>query len=276
MRTNIIEPASLFTIASFLGLFGAANMLGTGEAAAMEGSFQLSHFIFGFAIATVAFLLLYKYKLDMLTKLWFRFALFATTFIFFSIFFTLIPALAIAGGLVAIHILVNNWHIRNAIFLFSFAGAGAFFGILLTPLTALAIIAIIGVYDVIAVRHLKHMLFLARRGIETETLPGFIYAKKGDEGDIAIEESSDTEVIEGETKQVGALGGGDVVFPVVFSVNLLKVFGPLAAITATGFSVLSLIALFLLAEEGISYPGIPFICSGTLLGFIVWFLLTLI
>ena len=61
------------------------------------------------------------------------------------------------------------------------------------------------------------------------------------------------------------LGGGDVVFPIIFTGVVFQVFGLLALIIPL-FSTLSLLFLFVVAKKGKFYPAMPFITAGCIIG----------
>jgi len=269
----LLVPLSLFVISNFLGILVALQFLTTEivEKPAVANETPLSGvYFFGMLmIATGIMLLLYKLKANFLIKVWFFIALFSTQFIFFSAFFNLIFAIAISVVLSVIRIFSKNLALRNLIYIFSFSGAGAFFGALMGLIPSLILIIFLSIYDIVAVNFTKHMISLAKAGYNTDTLMGFVYPKK------SFKEKSKNKKAEKKEKgkigeDMGLIGGGDIIVPMIFSIALLKVFGLFASISSIIFSALFLSILMIKMREGKVYPAIPAVCSGALVGFLVW------
>lgn len=94
------------------------------------------------------------------------------------------------------------------------------------------------------------MIVLAKSQFELNTFSGFKIEK-------------------GET--IAALGGGDVVFPLMLAGVMLRDFSLLSALLVTYGSFIGLLTLVLLGDEDKAYPAMPFITAGCLLGLVVTF-----
>ena len=71
------------------------------------------------------------------------------------------------------------------------------------------------------------------------------------------------------------LGGGDVVFPIIFTGVAFYTFG-LPAVVIPIFAAFSLFLLQVFAKKGKFYPAMPFLTAGCFLGLLVAYLITLI
>ncbi len=269
----LLVPLSLFIISNFLGILVALQFLTTEivekPVVVNENPISGLYFFGSLILATAIMLLLYKLKANFLIKLWFYIALFSTQLIFFSAFLNWIVAIVITTILTSLRLYVKNLYFRNSIYIFAFAGAGAFFGIFIGIIPSLILIFFLALYDLIAVNITKHMISLAKSGYSTDTLMGFIYPKKTIKG----EEKNKTKTKSKKGKigtEVGIIGGGDIIVPMIFSIAVLKSFGIIASSFTIFFSALFLLILMLNMKEGKVYPAIPAVCSGALVGFLIW------
>ena len=279
-KENLIVLISFFIIANFLGLFAASNLIAAGEVSQTpvlnEGAGSAFTFFTVVLIAAGLMLLLYKLKADLIIKAWFLVAIFSTIMIFFSTFIPDLFAIIIALSLVGASRYYKKWQLMNAVLMFGFAGAGAFFGVMVGFIPALIILALLAVYDVIAVFFSKHMISLAKSGLSSGTFMGFIYPK-GDQKNVQLDHEKVKEMPDDKVKsKVGVLGGGDVIIPMMFAISLIESFGFMFSALSVLFSALFLYFLLVKAQEGKFYPALPFVNTGALLGFVVAYLFSLI
>ena len=122
----------------------------------------------------------------------------------------------------------------------------------------------ISVYDVIAVWHSKHMIKMAKSMLESGVVMGLLLPKK----------LSDFQEDPRKVKPGGRfviLGGGDVIFPLIFSVSLLPQ-GIAGALIVAFFSLLGLtasFAFFVLPKKRKPIPALPAIAFFSIIGYII-------
>lgn len=287
LNRGIILLVSLFLITNFLGLMAAQNLQQVEEiqeTAEQNQSAASGLYIFLLiGISTVLLLALYKINAQLVIKAWFGLAMFVSTLIFFQSFFTPFAALVITAIIIAARFLVDDPGVMNALTIFAFAGFGAFFGSILGFEAIIALMVVLSIYDYFSVNISKHMVALAKFGMQTNTFMGFTYPKEeggmqqGDVDDIEdlepvedSDESSRTAASQGEAAKkrgMGVLGGGDIVIPLAFAAALLPDFGILPAAVSILGAATGLTFLLMKAQEGKFYPAVPPVAFGSIVGF---------
>ncbi len=266
---------ALFLIANMLGLLAAIRLqeaVAVQEAAAQYQGAEAGLMFFGvIGLSTVLLLLLYRFKADIIVKLWFLTALFMTTLIFFDAALPVIPALVLTGTVLLLRWQVPDRLLQNLLDTIPFAGAGAFFGSIIGIVPAAILYALLAVYDVIAVRYSGHMVTLARESAATDTFMGFTYTDgPSDPGQVSLEPADD------DGSRVGVLGGGDVIVPMLFATALIGPLGPGAALLSM-MGAATALYLFMSRLSGEQfYPAIPVVGAGSLAGLAIWYAVSLV
>jgi presenilin-like A22 family membrane protease len=230
----------------------------------------LPQFIFYFFLATLFTFLIFRFLKrkvikGKIYKIFFIIASFFGSLLFFESFFPEpIPLILI--------FLLIFWWMRGPIVLnqdllmiFSLAGIGASIGLSLEPEMMVLILIILSIYDFIAVYKTKHMVKIAEEMIETGTILGLIFPFE-----VSGFFKNINEVKPGEGKFL-ILGGGDVAFPLIFSVSLLK-FGILESFITAIFSLFGLFAnflLFIFQKERKTIPALPLISLFSIIGYFI-------
>jgi presenilin-like A22 family membrane protease len=271
----ILSEAILFSLTLTLGIFCATKLEYFLKFQKNEFA-QISpfNFIFYFFLATVFLFLISRFLKEKevkgrIYKFLFVFISFFSSLVFFeSLFSEPIPLILV--------FLLIFWWIKyplvlnqNFLMIFSLSGIGASLGLSLKPETMILILIIISIYDFIAVYKTKHMVKMAKEMIETGVIFGLIFPFefsgflknpkeiKPGEGDFLI------------------LGGGDVAFPLIFSVSLLN-FGILKSFIVALFSLFGLFAnflLFIFQKERKAIPALPLIAFFSIIGYFITFIL---
>ncbi len=261
----------VFILAHFYGILASLNLqttrLAEGTAVvnnqAVSGLYLIGLIVF----ATFLMLMLYKYSFGALITLWFYSALGITLLLFFTSFLPALIGLAITAVLLVYRIKSDSLWTRNIIDIFSYAGAGAFFGTMIGPLPAFIFLAALAAYDVLSVFYTGHMISLAEEGMDSDTFMGVIYPKedkKTEKADIKREAEKDAEKV-----KLGVLGGGDIIAPMIFSISLLNLFGILSSLLTSIGALGVLYTLFIVMHEDSFYPAIPFVGAGAIIGFLL-------
>lgn len=153
---------------------------------------------------------------------------------------------------------------QNFAAVISGAGAGALIGGSLGILPSLVFIMILSAYDFVSVFITKHMIHMAKAITERPT--AFT---------IAVPHKFKKLTYVGIKKvkkriHIFQLGVGDMVIPLMFSVSILSRFTILnSLITILGSTVALFLMIYFMTKRPVPLPALPFICVGTLSGFLI-------
>lgn len=257
----------------------------------------------GISLGTGLILLLRKLSFGgKLWKLWYFLAVYVAINFALKLLFSLtamtLASITLISSIIALvlaflKIRNHNFYIHNITEMLMYSGIGTFIVILFNNnvLFVSILLLLIAIYDMIAVWKSGHMIKLAKFTTENKLFPGFAMnydSKKGSTKiitkDIRIDKkTSDIKSNNKKTRQA-ILGGGDVVFPIIFSGVVLgwlfnkgftrmQSFG-LSLIT-TIFAATALYLLFYYSKKDKFYPAMPFIATGCYVGFGVLYLILL-
>jgi len=123
--------------------------------------------------------------------------------------------------------------IQDLLIILGIAGTGSILGLSLNPLMVIALLIIFSIYDFIAVYKTKHMIKMAKEMIESRAILALVIPPN------IFGFRDSLEKIEPGGKFL-ILGGGDVVFPLLFSVSLI----PSGIFNSLIVAIFSLIGLF--------------------------------
>ena len=148
-----------------------------------------------------------------------------------------------------------------------YAGIALFLAPLFSVNAAVILLAIMSAYDIYAVRQSKHMVRLAEFTRNTELFPGV---------NLAPQQTGKTATSE-ETTTTGVLGGGDILFPLLFSLTVFAAAAPqtnlfIATIYSAMISIgatTGLLALLYTSSQNRYYPALPFITTGCLMALVI-------
>ena len=274
-----------------IGLFVAVDLLaflvaGPFEAAgavAFENPsdpFNLAYFFVILIVFTSIILLIIKLRKKQAVKIIF---LGATTVLsvyviypILSIFFadSLVSlGLSITAAAILLIALVKKpeWYVTNAIALLTGVGAIAMIGISLDISIVIVLLIAMAAYDAFSVYKTKHMIDLADNVIDLKLPVMFVIPKKRDYSLLKEAKSLKQKLKNGEERKAYFLGVGDVVFPGILAVaafhNLAN--GLIIALAVLAGTLLGFIALMTYVVKGKPQAGLPFLCSGAILGYLV-------
>ncbi len=200
-------------------------------------------------------------KLRFVWKYWYALAIIMASTITLGVFLPSLVAFLLASLLVLAKF--KYWQLHNVVELLIYPGLA----LLLVPLFTLPVVVIlllvISVYDMYAVWKSKHMVLLAKESMKQNIFPGLVIGKP------------QPLVSSKSGKKKAILGGGDVLFTLLFSgvafnhYVLLTSFSQafFLAIIVSVFATLGLVALYLLGSQKKFYPAMPFLTVSCLLGF---------
>jgi len=243
-----------------------------GERPQLEEKTSWVSIVFAILLGTGFALLLIKYKLWLIWKIWFFIAGMVTLTVAFGAF--VIPTIAFVLALVLIlwKILRPNFIVQTITELFVYGGLAAIFVPLFNLWSISILLVLIAFYDAYAVWKSKHMVTLAKSQAEAKIFAGLLvpYSFKG----VVQSAVKKPVVVEGRNVKKGRiaiLGGGDIGFPLLFAGVVLKEFGLWQSLVIPFFAALGLGYLFWIAQKKKFYPAMPFIGAGCFLGLgVVW------
>jgi len=195
-------------------------------------------------IMTGVFLLVYKLGLNILIKIWFFIAFTITASVALSALISPTIAIILALAIFLIKYKEKDMIFHNMSEVLVYVGLSAILIPLFDLLAIVILLLLISIYDFVSVFLTKHMIFLAQIQQKLGLFSGLII-KKG--------------------KEVAVLGGGDIVFPLMFASVVLRDYHIYYSILTIIFATLSLLLLMYLGERKKFYPAMPFITAGCLL-----------
>lgn len=249
----------------------------------------LPFIILAFIIAISLLFLLTKLKVRFLLKLWFFVVIVIALTIVFKIPFNNfrysgLIALIIAFPLAFFKVYRRNFLVHNFTELLIYPGIAVIFVPILNIYAIIILLVIISVYDIWAVWHSGIMQKMAKYQInKLKVFSGFFvpYISKKMRAKLKAMKKKGLKKKKIRVN-IGILGGGDVIFPLIAAGIALKTFGfttignisvPLASILVILGATLGLTYLFFFSEKKKFYPAMPFITVGIFLGILASYLI---
>jgi presenilin-like A22 family membrane protease len=127
-------------------------------------------------------------------------------------------------------------------------------------------------YDALSVYKTKHMIDLASTFVDLKLPVMFVIPKKRDYSLAKETKSLKEKLKESEGRDAFFLGVGDVVFPGILAVSAfhnLSSNGLLIALSVILGTLLGFIALMAVALKGKPQAGLPYLCTGAILGYLL-------
>lgn len=230
-----------------------------------------SFIYFGAILGFTAFILVIaKYREDFLHLMMFLLILISIYYVFLPFLgqFSIIPSVVI------VYLLLkrSNWLVIDIAALLLAAGITSIFGISLEPLPVIVLMVVLAVYDAISVYKTKHMISLAESVTKLKLPMLFI---------VPHSRKFKLEELKNAKGKASFMGVGDAVVPNILvvsaqtfsnssSIGFIKIS---ALFTLAGGIVGLLSLLYLMEKKSEAHPGLPFINSGAIAGFILSYML---
>jgi len=153
---------------------------------------------------------------------------------------------------------------QDLLMVLGMAGVGSTLGLSLKPEMVIVLLIIFSIYDYIAVYKTKHMIKMAKEMIEQKAILALVVPPNL----LGFQESL------GEIRPGGKfliLGGGDIVFPLLFSASLIP-FGILNSIIVALFALIGLfLGFYFFISQKIRQPipALPPIALFSIIGFLI-------
>ena len=262
--------AFLFCLTLFLGIVTAfrINEVLRFQKVIMP-PFSFWQFIFYFLLTTLLiFFIPYFVRFKKEKKMFFRAVFILATFFggtsFFSCWMPDLPALILMAAIVFWWLKRPTVLNQNLCLILGMAGIGSILGLSLDPLMVALLLVFFSIYDFIAVYKTKHMVRMAKEMLESRAILALIVPPNIS----GFRES--LEKIEPGGKFL-ILGGGDVVFPLLFCASLVSE-GILSSLIVAIFSLIGLFAgfyFFTSQKVRQPIPALPPIAFFSIIGFLI-------
>jgi presenilin-like A22 family membrane protease len=237
-------------------------------------------------VYAIIVLVIIKYKLRLLLKAIITIAVFSTLiYVFIGVSGLVIsdplgsvPVLAgsfvLAIVLTALMLVYPEWYVVDVVGLLTAAGAAALFGVSLAVLPTLLLLVALIAYDYIAVYKTRHMLTLAE-GVTDLNLPILFVLPTKLNYSYIRNKAKIKELKEGE-RETFIMGLGDTVMPTILAVSANVFidapgigFVNIPALCTVLGTLVSHAALMYYVLKGKPMAGLPFLCTGAIVGFAI-------
>jgi presenilin-like A22 family membrane protease len=237
-------------------------------------------------VYAIVVLVIIKYKLRLLLKAIITIAVFSTLiYVFIGVSGLVIsdplgsvPVLAgsfvLAIVLTALMLVYPEWYVVDVVGLLTAAGAAALFGVSLAVLPTLLLLVALIAYDYIAVYKTRHMLTLAE-GVTDLNLPILFVLPTKLNYSYIRNKAKIKELKEGE-RETFIMGLGDTVMPTILAVSANVFidapgigFVNIPALCTVLGTLVSHAALMYYVLKGKPMAGLPFLCTGAIVGFAI-------
>jgi presenilin-like A22 family membrane protease len=278
----IVVMGGLFVIIDLLSFWISGPFVAAGQVA-FENPNDWSNLVFFFVVLivfTAIILLVAKYKKTRIIQAVF---LGSTGLLGIYVFYPLLSYLltselslvfsfAIMAILVGLLVKYPEWYIVDISGIITAVGAIAMIGISLTILIVLALLIGMAVYDAISVYKTKHMIDLADAVIDLKLPILFVIPKTKTYSLVKETKGLKEQLKEGEKRDAFFMGVGDIVIPGILAAaafHNIADYGFLIGLSVIAGTLVGFVLLMLLVIKGKPQAGLPFLCPGAILGYII-------
>jgi len=229
---------------------------------------------------TIIILLIAKFWKKRLIQLIILFAVGYTSFYIFLPLFSLVISnwvvtvllsIILASCLVVVLVKYPEWYVIDLCGIIIGAGAVALFGISLSILLVLILLIGLAVYDAISVYKTKHMIDLADTVMDLK-LPVLLVVPKIRHYSLLKDTKHLKEKLkDGEEREAFFMGLGDVVMPGILVATVYTTIpnGLPVALSVLAGTLVGFAALMTFVIKGKPQAGLPLLCSGAILGYLI-------
>jgi presenilin-like A22 family membrane protease len=286
IRTSELAPiifmGSLFVIIQGSALFVVGPFQAAGLSAFDNPSdpANLVYFFSTFLIATAVILLIAKFRKKLVNVLILGSVGFFAFFVLLSLSALVIPdiwvALGISGATAALMIVLlvkyPEWYVIDACGALFGLGSIAMLGISLSIPLVIILLTGLAIYDAISVYKTKHMIDLADVALERK-LPVMLVIPKSRGYSLIRETKGLKEKLrDKEEREAFGIGLGDVVMPGILVASTfynIPSNGILVALSVMIGTLCGFAALMTFVIKGRPQAGLPFLCSGAIVGYLL-------
>ncbi len=279
----ILLMGSLFVVAYLLAFLVAGPFEAAG-AVAFENPgdpLNIAYFFAILLIFTAVILVIIKLrKPNVIRAIFLGSITILSMYVFYPLLALIIPGglitliLSIIASVALLVLLVKKpeWYIIDAIAMLTGVGATAMIGISLNISIVIVLLIAMAVYDAFSVYKTKHMIDLADSIMDQKLPVMFVIPKKRGYSLLKQTKGLKEKLQEGEPREAYFLGLGDVVFPGILAVaafHNLSSNGLLVALCVLIGTLVGFLGLMVLVAKGKPQAGLPFLCTGAIIGYII-------
>lgn len=279
----LLLMGGLFVLVDLLALLVAGPFEEAGAVAFENPSdpFNLAYFFFILLVFTAIILLIIKLRKKQALRIIFLGATAVlSVYVLYPILIILVAdallslGMSIIAAIILLLALIKKpeWYVINAIAFLTCVGAIAMIGISLDISIVIALLIGMAAYDAFAVYKTKHMIDLADNVMDLKLPVMFVIPKKRDYSLLKETKSLKEKLKDSEEREAFFLGVGDVVFPGILAVaafHNLTINGLIMALSVLAGTLLGFMALMLNVVKGKPQAGLPFLCSGAIIGYLL-------
>jgi presenilin-like A22 family membrane protease len=165
-----------------------------------------------------------------------------------------------------------EWYVVDISGIITAVGAIAMLGISLNMLFVLVLLIGMATYDAISVYKTKHMIDLADTLIDLKLPILFVIPKTLNYSLVKETKTLKEKLADGEKREAFFMGVGDVVIPGILTIaafNIDSVHNFTIALSVVAGTLLGFAALMAFVIKGKPQAGLPFLCPGAILGYVI-------
>jgi presenilin-like A22 family membrane protease len=181
-------------------------------------------------------------------------------------------AVALNALIVALLFKYPEWYVVDISGIITAVGAIAMLGISLNMLFVLVLLIGMATYDAISVYKTKHMIDLADTLIDLKLPILFVIPKTLNYSLVKETKTLKEKLADGEKREAFFMGVGDVVIPGILTIaafNIDSVHNFTIALSVVAGTLLGFAALMAFVIKGKPQAGLPFLCPGAILGYVI-------
>jgi presenilin-like A22 family membrane protease len=182
-----------------------------------------------------------------------------------SVFVSLIPATI----LLILLIKYPEWYIIDIAGVITAVGVVTMMGLSLNILIVLLLLIGMSVYDAISVYKTKHMITLADKMITLKLPILYVIPKSREYSLIKDNKSLKDKLKSGDKPNSFFMGLGDIVIPGILAVTVFHNSGLLEGLSVIAGTLIGFCFLMFFVLKGKPQAGLPLLCSGAILGYII-------
>jgi presenilin-like A22 family membrane protease len=278
----IFFMGSLFVIINSMALILSRPFEVAGEFAFENPSdpLNLVYFFLTFLVFTVLIILISKFWKKRAVQ---AIVLVATGLLFLYVFYPLLImvvqvewslGLSITLAVILLVMLVKypEWYIIDISGILTGVGAIAILGISLSIFLVIVLFIGMSIYDAISVYKTKHMIDLADTLVDLRLPIMFVIPKRREYSLVREKKRLKEKLREGEERDAFFIGVGDIVIPGILTVSTFQNIssnGLLIALSVLFGTLLGFIFLMAFVIKGKPQAGLPYLCTGAILGYLV-------
>lgn len=294
----IAATAGLFLLIHLGGLALVAPLLDTEASTEPTGGADpilAAVFVVALLLVTAGMLAAFRWGLTWLVR---GLVLFVSFGLSWFVLDTFLPSVVAPGGIAVLPVLLAGgltlalyrypeWYVLDITGVLVGSAAVAMLGLTLGVQAVIVLLVLLAVYDLISVHGTKHMLTLAEGAMRSH-LPVMLViplhssfsllSETDDQAEAREHEDEDDETFTADGALI--IGVGDAVIPGMLATSV-ALYGPVEPTAVLGIplnepilgviggTIVGLLGLMTIANRGSPQPGLPFLSSGAILGYLI-------